>query len=254
MAYRDGVEIMRRPLLIARFLGAAALATTALTHNARADDTLSPLHWQSQGTFGSYDKAALQRGFLVYQTVCASCHSANELHYRDLDALGFDTNQIAAIASNVKLADGPATMDDTFKNPYPDPTAAAAAFGGAIPPDLSTIVAARPGGTHYIYNLLTGYAGAPASVNLLPAHYFNAAYPGNQIAMPPPLKDNQVTYADGTKASTAQEAADVAAFLTWASDPNLDARREIGVRAILFLIFLAFLAIATKRKIWRETV
>ena len=240
---------MRRVLLIA-----LVFATGALTHNARADDTLSPLRWQSQSTFGSYDKAALQRGFLVYQTVCASCHSANELHYRDLDALGFDTEQIAAIASNVKLANGPATIDDTFKNPYPDPAAAAAAFGGAIPPDLSTIAAARPGGPRYIYKLLTGYPDAPENLTLLPSHYYNTAYPGNQIAMPPPLRDDQVTYADGTKATTAQEAADVAAFLAWAADPNLDARKEIGVRAILFLIFLSCLAIATKRKIWREAV
>jgi ubiquinol-cytochrome c reductase cytochrome c1 subunit len=240
---------MRRTLI-----ATAALAVTLLTQNARAEDTLSPPHWQSEGTFGSYDKAALQRGFLVYQTVCASCHAAGELHYRDLSALGFDTAQVAAIASNVKLADGPATPDDRFKNPYPDPAAAAAAFGGAIPPDLSTIVSARPHGTRYVYDLLTGYAAPPPDVTLLPSHYYNAAFPGMQIAMPPPLKDNQVTYADGTAATAAQEASDVAAFLTWAADPNLDSRKEIGLRATLFLIFLTVLAIATKRRIWRESV
>jgi ubiquinol-cytochrome c reductase cytochrome c1 subunit len=240
---------MRRKLI-----ATAALAVTLLTHNARAEDTLSPPHWQSEGTFGSYDKAALQRGFLVYQTVCASCHSAGELHYRDLTALGFDTEQVAAIASGVKLADGPATPDDIFKNPYPDPAAAAAAFGGAIPPDLSTIVSARSNGTRYVYDLLTGYTATPSDVTLLPSHYYNAAFPGMQIAMPPALKDNQVNYADGTKATAAQEASDVAAFLTWAADPNLDSRKEIGLRATLFLIFLTILAIATKRKIWRESV
>jgi ubiquinol-cytochrome c reductase cytochrome c1 subunit len=235
-------------------LAAAALAVTLASHNARAEDTLSPPHWQSEGSFGSYDKAALQRGFLVYQTVCASCHSASELHYRDLEALGLDTAQVAAIASTVKLTNGPATLDDAFKNPYPDPATAAAAFGGAIPPDLSTIVSARPEGTRYVYDLLTGYAPAPDDVTLLPSHYYNIAFPGMQIAMPPPLKDNQVTYADGTKASTAQEASDVAAFLTWAADPNLDTRKQIGLRATLFLIFLAILAIATKRRVWRESV
>ncbi len=238
---------------------AAAVLAVLFTHHAYAQDVpdaapLSPPHWQSEGAFGSYDKAALQRGFLVYQTVCASCHSANALHYRDLDALGFDTAQIAAIASGVKLANGPATLDDSFKNPYPDPSAAAAAFGGAIPPDLSSFAASRPHGTRYIFDLLTGYAGAPGDVSQLPNHYFNTAFPGGQIEMPPPLKDNQVSYADGTKPTAAQEAADVAAFLTWAADPNLDSRKEIGLRATLFLIFLAFLAIATKRKIWREAV
>ena len=239
---------MRRILL-----AAAALAALAGQH-ARAQDTLTPPHWQSGGVLGSYDKAALQRGFLVYETVCASCHSANELHYRDLAGLGFDTAQIAAIASNVKLADGPATPDDRFKNPFPNPEAAAAAFGGAIPPDLSTFASGQPHATSFIFDLLTSYAAAPGDVTLLPSHYYNPAFPGGQIAMPPPLKDNQVSYADGTKPSAAQEASDVAAFLTWAADPNLDARKEIGLRATLFFIFLALLAIATKRKIWRETV
>lgn len=232
----------------------AGAALVALLAQAARAEPLSPPHWQSGALLGAYDKAALQRGFLVYQTVCASCHSANALHYRDLDAIGFDPAQIAAIASNVKLATGPATMDDRFKNPYPDPEKAAAAFGGAIPPDLSSFAATRPHGTRYIFDLLTGYRSAPGNVTLLPGHYYDPAFPGGQIAMPPPLKDNQVSYADGTKPTAAQEAYDVAAFLAWAADPNLDARKEIGLRAVLFLAFLAILAIATKRRIWRETV
>jgi len=235
------------------FLAGLVLACLAAPR-VQAEDALNPPRWQSEGVFGTYDKAALQRGFLVYQTVCAACHSANALHYRDLDGIGFSTEQIAALAAGVKLSSGPATLDDGFKNPYPDPAAAAAAFGGAIPPDLSTIVAARPGGTRYVYNLLTSYAAAPGDLALLPGHYYNTAFPGQQIAMPPPLKDNQVAYADGVSASTAQEASDVAAFLTWASAPNLDVEKEIGLRAVLFLVFLSFIAIATKRKIWRETV
>jgi ubiquinol-cytochrome c reductase cytochrome c1 subunit len=218
---------------------------------AYADDTLTPLHFQSQGALGSYDKAALQRGFLVYQTVCASCHSASALHYRDLEGLGLGPDQVAGIASSVKLADGSAaTLDDTFK-PSAMP---AGAFGGANPPDLSNIAAQRPGGARYIDHLLTGYMAAPGDVTLLPGHYYNTAYPGNQIAMPPVLRDNAVTYADGTQATAPQEAADVAAFLAWASDPNLDTRHEVGLRAVLFLAFLTIIAIATKRKIWRETV
>ena len=239
---------MRRLLLT--LVALAALAAP----RAFAEDTLNPPHWQSQGSFGSYDLAALQRGFLVYQTVCASCHSAGALHYRDLQALGFSSDQVAALASNVKLADGPATLDDAFKNPFPDPAAAAAAFGGALPPDLSNIVLSRPKGLLYVYRLLTGYRDAPADATILPGRYFNIAIPGQQIAMPPPLKDDQVQYADGTKATTQQEASDVAAFLAWASDPNLNTRREVGLRVVLFLVFLTVLAVATKRKIWREAV
>lgn len=235
-----------------RHLFTAVLAITVISMGvARADDTLSPLKFQSQGVLGSYDKAALQRGFLVYQTVCASCHSANALHYRDLEALGFAPDQVAGIAASVKRADGTAaTLNDVFK----DPAITAGAFGGAVPPDLSNIENEHPGGPHYIFNLLTGYAAVPGDLTLLPSHYFNTAYPGNQIAMPPPLKGSDVSYTDGTSATAPQEAADVAEFLAWAADPNLDTRHAVGLRAVLFLVFLTIVAIATKRKIWRETV
>jgi ubiquinol-cytochrome c reductase cytochrome c1 subunit len=236
---------MRRifaPLLAAGLLVAA---------NAHAENTLTPLHFQSQGVLGSYDVAALQRGFLVYQTVCASCHSANALHYRDLEALDFSPDQVAGIAAGVKLPDGSAaTLDDVFKNPHMP----AAAFGGAMPPDLSNIVNERPKGLHYVYDVLTGYGTAPPDVTMLASHYYNTAYPGNQIAMPDPLKGNEVSYADGTAATPQQEAADVTTFLAWAADPNLDTRREIGLRAILFLVFLTVIAIASKRRVWREVV
>lgn len=232
-----------------RIVLAAAFAAL-LIPAARAQQTP---HFPSDAPLGAYDKAALQRGYLVYQTDCASCHSLNALHYRDLSGIGLDSAQIAGLAAGVKLSNGPAAMDDRFKNPYPDHAAAAAAFGGAVPPDLSSFAASVPHGTRYIYRLLTGYTQAPAGVTLRPGHYYDPAFPGNETAMPPPLRDAQVSYADGTRPSAAQEAADVSAFLSWAADPNLDARKEIGLRVVLFLLFLAGLAIATKRRIWRQT-
>lgn len=229
---------------------ATVFCAALLAPAAQAEDTLAPLHFQSQSLLGGYDIGAVQRGFLVYQTACASCHSANALHYRDLQALGFSAEQAGGIAAGVKLAGGqPATLDDRFKNPH----MMASAFGGATPPDLSNIAGERPHGPRYIYHLLTGYAAAPAGTTLMPGHFYNTGFPGEQIAMPPPLKGGEVSYADGVQASAQQEAADVSAFLAWASDPNLNARREIGIRAVLFLIFLCILAIATKRRIWHET-
>jgi ubiquinol-cytochrome c reductase cytochrome c1 subunit len=238
---------MMRRLLLTAFLASPLLGAVV---PAQAEDTLSPLHFQSQSLLGGDDLAAVQRGFLVYQNACASCHSANALHYRDLEALGFSAEQAGGIAAGVTLANGkPASLEDRFKAPH----MTGSAFGGATPPDLSNIAAERPGGPAYIYHLLTGYAAAPAGTTLLPGHFYNSGFPGGQIAMPPPLKGNDVTYADGVTASLPQEAADVSAFLAWTADPNLDARREVGVRAVLFLIFLSLLAFATKRRIWRET-
>ncbi|NBO19067.1 MAG: cytochrome c1, partial [Proteobacteria bacterium] len=45
--------------------------------------------WPHQGLSGTFDRAALQRGFQVYKQVCSSCHSMNLMAYRNLTALGF---------------------------------------------------------------------------------------------------------------------------------------------------------------------
>nr|WP_295744503.1 cytochrome c1 [uncultured Acidocella sp.] len=227
-----------------RVLLISGLALGLLAGGAAQAQTPS---FSSSGAFGHIDDAAAQRGLAVYQGVCASCHSLNQLHYRDLAGIGLDAEQIAGLANAVKLATGqPATADDVFKAP------AAMSMGGAVPPDLSSIVAQRRDGTRYIYRFLTGFAPAPAGVTMLPGHYYNRAYPGGQVAMPPVLRDNAVTYADGTKATQAQEAADVAEFLTWASDPNLTARHVLGIRAGIFFAFLTLVALATKRRIWKQ--
>jgi ubiquinol-cytochrome c reductase cytochrome c1 subunit len=227
-----------------RRMFAVSLLALGFAAAAQAED---PLHFQSQGILGSIDIAAAQRGFLVYQSVCAACHSANALHYRDLETLGFAPDQVAGLLTGIKLSDGSAaTLDSSFKAPAP------MALGGAVPPDLSSIVAQRPGGVRYVYRFLTGYATAPNGVDLLPGHYYNTAYPGGQTAMPPALRDNAVTYADGTKATAQQEAADVAEFLTWSADPNLSTRHIIGLRAVIFLVFLGIIAIVCKRRVWWE--
>ena len=79
---------------------------------------------------------------------------------------------------------------------------------------------------------------------------YNAYFPGHQIAMPPPLNEGGVAFADGTKASVPQMARDMVNFLSWAAEPELEARKAMGVKAILFLIVLAGLLYAVKRKVW----
>ena len=38
---------------------------------------LPNVDWSFEGPFGTYDKAALQRGLMVYRQVCSSCHAMN---------------------------------------------------------------------------------------------------------------------------------------------------------------------------------
>jgi ubiquinol-cytochrome c reductase cytochrome c1 subunit len=238
-----------------------ALLGAGSVHTAGAEETKLPeLHWSFNGVFGTFDRAAVKRGFQVYKEICSNCHSMNLLHYRNLADLGFSEDEIKQIAGSVKVTDGPndngdmferpGKASDPFKAPFANPQAARAANNGALPPDLSLIAKARLGGADYIHAILTGYSDPPPGFKLQQGMNYNKYFPGHQIAMPPPLSDGAVTYADGTPATVDQMASDVATFLTWAAEPNLETRHRIGLKSILFLLVLTGMLYAVKRKIW----
>ena len=214
------------------------------------------------GVFGTYDRASAQRGFQVYKEVCAACHAMRLMSYRNLRDLGLTEQQVAAIASQFQVQDGPndegqmferaGRPSDRFRSPFPNPQAARAANNGAYPPDLSVIAKARAGGSDYLFALLTGYSEPPAGVTLMEGMNYNRYFPGHQIAMSAPLNPDQVQYADGTPATVENMARDVTTFLQWAAEPELEQRRAMGVKVILFLTILAGLAYALKRKIWAD--
>ena len=196
----------------------------------------------------------------VYTEVCSSCHSLKYIAYRNLSDLGYDKEEIKAFSANFLVKDGPnddgemferpGRPSDHFVSPYPNVNAAKAANGGAYPPDLSLITKARGGGADYLYSLLIGYKEAPDSVNVLDGMYYNKYYSGSLIAMPQPLYDDGVVYADGTKASIEQMAADVTEFLSWAAEPEMEERKRTGIAAIAFLLIMAVLSYMAKQQIW----
>lgn len=253
-----------RPLrsLLAGVLTAGLLTGAVAVTAASAQEAPKPpkQHWSFESIFGTYELGSAQRGFQVYSEVCSNCHSMHLLHYRDLTGIGLETEQVKAIAAGFTVSqglddsgnpkEGPATPADQFRSPFPNEKAARAANGGALPPDLSLIVNAREGGADYIYALMTGYADPPAGFTMQEGMNYNKMFAGHQIAMPQPLHDDQVAYADGTKASIEQEARDVATFLAWASNPEMVERKQIGVRVILFLVLMTGLTYAVKRKVW----
>ncbi|HTJ65375.1 MAG TPA: cytochrome c1 [Alphaproteobacteria bacterium] len=244
------------------FFIAGALALTAVPVFAQEVEKPASQDWSFYGVFGTYDRAALQRGFQVYREVCSACHSMNLLAYHDLEGIGYKPAEIKAIAASVQVPDDPddtgevkdrpGRPSDHFKAPFANEKAAQAANNGALPKDLSLIVRGRKFGPDYIYALMTGFKDAPADVKMGKGMNYNVAFPGHQIAMPPPLTDDRVTYADGTKATLAQEAHDVTTFLSWASDPHLEDRHRIGARVMLFLGALAVMMYFVKRKVWSK--
>ncbi|HEY4253497.1 MAG TPA: cytochrome c1 [Roseomonas sp.] len=239
-------------------------ALVAISPAVHAEDEIELPHtrFSSDGVFGTFDRAAAQRGFQVYKEVCAACHSMRLLSYRNLTGIGLSAAQVQAIAASVEVQDGPndegqmftrpGRPSDRFHSPFANDAAARAANNGALPPDLSLIVKAREGGAPYIHALLTGYADAPAGFNLGQGMNYNRFFPGHQIAMPHPLNPDQVTYADHTPATVDQMAHDVATFFAWAAEPELEQRRQMGVKILLFLAVLGVLAYGVKRRVWAD--
>jgi len=250
---------MRTP----RFLLAAVIGAGLFAAQAHAEDASMPgQKWSFDGLFGTPDIASAQRGLQVYAEVCSTCHSMHLLHYRDLEDLGLNPNEVKAFASTFTVPqglddqgqpkEGPATPANQFRSPFPNDLAARAANNGALPPDLSLIINAREHGPDYVYGLMTGYANPPAGFTMQDGMNYNRTFPGHQIAMPQPLQDGRVTYTDGTPTSTDQEARDVVTFLAWAANPEAAERKAMGVRVILFLILLTGVTYIVKRRIWSD--
>jgi len=222
-----------------------------------------PQHeWSFEGITGTFDRGALQRGYQVYSEVCSGCHSMKLLYYRDLIDIGFSEDQVKAIASEFTVIDGPndegemferdARPADRFVSPYLNDNEARANNNGAYPPDLSVITKAKKDGANYIYHLLLGYKDPPADMEVGEGMYYNFYMAGNQIAMPQPIYDESVDYADGTNNSAEQIAEDLVVFLTWAAEPELEVRKNLGIKVILFFIILGFIIFLAKNRLWRE--
>jgi ubiquinol-cytochrome c reductase cytochrome c1 subunit len=244
-----------------RLISAVALLLALGTAAEAAEGSKPPAqHWSFSGIFGTFDRASLQRGFQVYKEVCASCHAVDMLSYRDLRAIGYQEDDVKAIAAQAKVMDGPndagemferaGRPSDKFAKPFPNEKAARATNNGAFPVDLSMVAKARVGGPDYVYALLTGYVPAPAGTTLMEGMHYNTYFPGRQIAMPAPINVDGVPYQDGTKATIEQQAKDVTTFLTWAAEPTLEARKQMGIKVLLFLIVFTGILYAAKRKVW----
>ncbi len=277
--------------VLAAVAGGLAVLAAGISPAAAATRAEEPkdIHFSFEGPLGKFDQASLQRGFKVYSEVCSACHSMNLLYYRNLAQPGGpffsekyknpnNSPYAKAIASAVMVPDvdpdtGDATMRkatpaDHFRAPFANEIAARAANGGALPPDLSVIVKAREGGPQYVYSLLTGYVPPPAGLTVAPGKYYNPYFPGDLasawsgakdkvppggvLGMPFQLPAGRVTFDDGTKSTTEQEAKDVVTFLAWASEPLQEERKQTGLAVMAYLIIFAGIMYASYRRLWRD--
>ena len=279
---------MKKAVIAAASL-AAGLALS-LPAAAQEHETPNPPRqsWSFSGVFGTYDTAQLQRGFKVYREVCASCHQLH-IPFRTLAQNGgpqFSVPQVTALAAEYKVQDGPNDAGDMFERPgrpadyipwtFPNENAAASANGGKAPPPMQVLAKARgfergfplfvvdaipfiqyqEQGPDYIHAIIKGYVDPPAGFKMPAGGNYNEYFPGHVIAMPKPISDDQVDYPKGADGKPVvpqtvdQYGKDIAAFLMWAAEPNLNQRKRIGFMVIIFLGVLAFGTWYAKKKVW----
>ncbi len=243
----------------------AALTLSMGIAHAAGDGETHDVDFSFVGPFGTFDQFQLQRGLQVYTEVCAACHGMKFVPIRTLADPGgpeLPADQVRAYAASldaVVLPDGterPREWTDKFP----------ARSGEGMGPDLSLMAKARAGfhgpygtgvnqlvkgigGPEHIYSILTGYTGETIE-EAGSTFYENHAFAGGKISMSPPLSDGQVEFADGSPNDLKHMSEDVAAFLMWAAEPHMMARKQSGFIAVTFLIILSVLLYLTNKKLW----
>ncbi len=241
-------------------ISAVAIATGAFAAGGEGGH-IENIRFSFDGPFGKYDQNQLQRGLQIFTEVCSGCHGLKFVPLRTLEDLGYDEAQVRAYAANYEVFDP--ELDD-YRTAIPSDKFPPNTGAGA--PDLSLMAKARAGfhgpygsgmnqlfkgmgGPEYIVALLNGYTGEEKEEagSIL---YENTVFPGGWISMAPPLYGEDVEYADGHSNSLHHEAEDVAAFLMWAAEPKMMARKHVGLMGVFFLGLLAVLLYLTNKRLW----
>jgi len=270
---------------------AAALVVAALGVASAAGNAEHPRNhdFSFERVFGSYDMAAVQRGFQIYNQVCSSCHALEHLSYRHLGEEGgpfalymVRNHETGEMEPHIgKPAHGGAFVEVT-DNPYVREIAAAATITDVDPnsgqltdrpgrisdrfrrPFPNQIAARASNGGAYPPDLSVithaRHGGADYVFSILTGYtgekhgtqHVNPYFAGHYISMAPPLSDGLIAYSDpNTPQTVEQYAADVTTFLQWAADPHMEARKRMGIVVLAFLLALSALLWLAYKQVWR---
>lgn len=254
--------LISKGIFVSALLSGALSAGAAVAAGGEAET--HDYSFSFEGPFGTFDQDQLQRGLIVYQEVCSACHGLQYVPFRTLGddgGVGLSEAAVKVFAANFEVFDPeledtrPALPTDNFPaNDTVDApdlslmTKARAGFHGPVGTGLTQLFKGS-GGPEYVASLLLGYTGEEKDEagTLL---YENTAYGGGWISMAPPLADEIVEFPDGSDNSAEALAKDVTAFLAWAAEPKMMARKRMGFTAVALLVLLSVLLYLTNKKIW----
>ena len=239
------------------------LTSFALASESSNSLPLKKVKWPFDGPLGTVDREAAQRGYKIYKEVCATCHNLEQVAYRNLQEIGFSIEETKALAAQHEVDDGPndeglmykrpGLPSDHFAKAFPNENAARATNNGAYPPNLSLIIKAREDGANYLYSLLTGYSNPPSGDKVPDGMYYNPYFISNaHISMAPPLADGMITFDDQSPNDIDHLAKDIVIFLQWAAEPEMEKRKRMGLKVILYLVVMTGLFYVAKKIVWRN--
>jgi len=229
-----------KKLLIALVTLVPSLAMAASGHNVHLESANVDLH----------DTASLERGLDMFQHYCSGCHSTQ---YQRYERVATDLNISADDMRNKYMFTG-AKIGELMENSIP--TADAAKWFGAAPPDLTLV--ARVRGADWVYSYLKGFyadESRPFGVN-------NTVFP--LVGMPHVLQGLQglpVKQEDGTFVTTGgsmtaeeydQAMRDLTGFLVYSGDPVKLEREALGWWVLGFLFIFFIIAYFLKKEYWKD--
>ncbi|MEM9845018.1 MAG: cytochrome c1 [Pseudomonadota bacterium] len=264
---------------------AVALGLAGTAFAAGKAPKVTDYDFSFEGPFGTYDQMQLQRGLQVYTEICSACHGLQYVPIRTLADEGgpqLPADQVRAYAEFYEVFDPeiddwrPARPTDHFPQSNlenaPDLSLMAkgrAGFSGPYGLGTNQLFKGM-GGPEYIASLLAGYTEdvPECALDAEMDGFYNKVFTaggipdsckyedgtpkieGSWIGMGQPLWGEDVEYEDGTEATIEQASQDVAAFLMWTAEPKMNARKETGFIAVVFLSVLSVLLYLTNKRLW----
>lgn len=199
------------------------------------------------------DNASLKRGAESFVNYCLTCHGASYMRYNRHRDIGYTNEEILdkLVFTGQKVGD---LMQSAMRKKEGEE------WFGVVPPDLSVIARAR--GADWLYTYLRAFYRDDATAT----GWNNLVF--DRVAMPHvlyELQGEQQLVVKGDQKSLALNkpgqlsvsdydkfVGDLVNYLVYLGEPHANARKELGIKVMLFLLGMFVLSYVLKKEYWRD--
>lgn len=199
------------------------------------------------------DNASLKRGAETFVNYCLTCHGASYMRYNRHRDIGYTNEEILSklVFTGQKVGD---LMQSAMRKKEGEE------WFGVVPPDLSVIARAR--GADWLYTYLRAFYRDDATHT----GWNNLVF--DRVAMPHvlyQLQGEQRLVVKGEQKSLTLEKAgqlsateydkfvgDLVNYLVYLGEPHANARKQLGIEVMIFLLGMLVLSYALKKEYWKD--